>query len=242
MDAAADDPQSDSLASLAGPALSRSVQDHLGRALQALFEESDPNALPENLRALIQRLEAALGSELTDAAFREALLKALPKLRAYAISLTRNGERADDLVQETILKAWDKRSSFQPGTNLPAWLFTIQRNGFHSEHRKRQREVEDADGVLAGQLTTIPDQLDKLHVQDLGKALLRLSADQREAILLVGAEGLSYEEAAAVCDRPVGTIKSRVNRARSRLVELMGYTGGDLAAVNVMQAALTSRG
>ena len=87
MDAAADDPQSDSLASLAGPALSRSVQDHLGRALQALFEESDPNALPENLRALIQRL-AALGSELTDAAFREALLKALPKLRAYAISLT----------------------------------------------------------------------------------------------------------------------------------------------------------
>ena len=206
MDAAADDPQ---------PALSRSVQDHLGRALQALFEESDPNALPEDLRALIQRLEAALGSELTDAAFREALLKALPKLRAYAISLTRNGERADDLVQETLLRAWAKRSSFQSGTNLAAWLFTIQRNRFHSEHRKRQREVEDADGVLAGQLTAIPDQLDRLHVQDLREALLRLSADQREAILLVGAEGLSYEEAAAVCDCPVGTIKSRVNRARN---------------------------
>lgn len=206
------------------PGLSRSVQDHLGRALQALFQESDPNALPENLRALIQQLEAALGSKRTDAAFREVLVSALPKLKAYAMSLTRNGERADDLVQDTLLRAWAKRSSFQAGTNLAAWLFTIQRNRFHSEHRKRQREVEDADGVLAGQLTAIPDQLDRLHLQDLREALLRLSADQREAILLVGAEGLSYEEAAAVSDCPVGTIKSRVNRARTTLANLMGYT------------------
>jgi RNA polymerase sigma-70 factor, ECF subfamily len=142
-------------------------------------------------------------------------------------------------VQDTVLRAWNKRSSFQPGTNLNAWLFTILRNSFFSEHRKRAREVEDSDGIYAAQLKTVPDQLDNLHVQDLRIALDRLVPEQREALLLVGAEGLSYEETAAICGTAVGTIKSRVNRARTRLAELLGYAPGDLASDNVIRSAMS---
>ncbi len=156
---------------------------------------------------------------------REAMLAAVPNLRAFAISLCGNIDRANDLVQETLLRAWTHLDSFEPGTNMSAWLFTILRNHFRSEFRKRRREVEDADGGYADSLTTPEEQTSHIEFNELREALLKLSADQREALILIGASGFSYEEAAKICGCAVGTIKSRVNRARIRLAELLGIEG-----------------
>jgi len=156
-----------------------------------------------------------------DPSLRDGLLKAVPSLRAFAISLSGNVDRADDLVQETLLRAIANIASFTPGTNLPAWLFTILRNQFRSEYRKRRREVEDADGKFAERLEVPAEQLSKVEFNDLRNALARLPDDQREALILVGASGFSYEEAAGICGCAVGTIKSRVNRARNRLADMM---------------------
>ncbi len=157
--------------------------------------------------------------------FRTDLLGAIPSLRAFAVSLSQNADKADDLVQETLVKAWDKQSSFQPGTNLKAWLFTILRNEFYSQMRKRGREVQDSDGIMTGRLAVHPSQDGALDLQDFRKALQQLPEDQREAIILIGASGFSYEEAAEICECAVGTIKSRVSRARMRLQELLGISG-----------------
>ncbi len=156
-----------------------------------------------------------------DDALRDSILAAVPKLRAFAISLSGNVERADDLVQETLLRALSHIDSFQPGTNLQAWLFTILRNLFRSEYRKRRREVEDADGHYADSLVTHPEQEGQMEFKELRAALAKLPQDQREALILVGASGFSYEEAAKICECAVGTIKSRVNRARARLAALL---------------------
>ncbi|MBV1700793.1 MAG: sigma-70 family RNA polymerase sigma factor [Hyphomicrobiales bacterium] len=149
------------------------------------------------------------------------MLAAIPALRAFALSLSRKPDRADDLVQETLMKAWANMASFVPGTNLRAWLFTIQRNIFYSQYRKR-REVEDADGHKAAMLSSPPAQLDHMDFQDFRIALDTLPVDQREALILIGASGMSYEEAAEVCGCAIGTIKSRVNRARVKLAEILG--------------------
>jgi RNA polymerase sigma-70 factor, ECF subfamily len=156
-----------------------------------------------------------------DKSIRATMLAAVPSLRAFAISLCRNVDRADDLVQEALLRAWGNLDSFQPGTNMSAWLFTILRNVFRSEYRKRRREVEDADGSYAESLTSLPSQTSSLEMGEFRKALDLLTADQREALILVGASGFSYEEAAQICGCAVGTIKSRVNRARTRLAEIL---------------------
>ena len=162
---------------------------------------------------------------MTDAMdFKDGLLTAIPNLRAFAISLCGTADKADDLVQETLVRAWDKQASFQPGTNLRAWLFTILRNEFYSQMRKRGREVSDADGALTVAMATHPEQAGKLDMQDFQAALAELPDDQREAIILIGATGLSYEEAAEICDCAVGTVKSRVSRARKRLSELLGVS------------------
>jgi RNA polymerase sigma-70 factor (ECF subfamily) len=158
---------------------------------------------------------------------REAMLSAVPSLRAFAISLSGNVDRADDLVQETLLRAMANIDSFQPGTNMSAWLFTILRNLFRSEYRKRRREVEDSDGSYADTLTSHPEQQGRIEFEEFRKALAQLPADQREALILVGASGFSYEEAAGICGCAVGTIKSRVNRARTRLSELLAIDGTD---------------
>ena len=157
---------------------------------------------------------------------RDQMLAAVPSLRAFAVSLTANRDRADDLVQDTLMRAWANLERFERGTNLEAWLFTILRNRFHSEYRSRRREVEDPDGSYAARLRTYPDQQSHLDYEDFRTALAKVPADQREALLLVGAHGMSYEEAAEVCNVPVGTIKSRVNRARTRLAELL-FIGDD---------------
>jgi RNA polymerase sigma-70 factor (ECF subfamily) len=152
---------------------------------------------------------------------REAMLEAVPSLRAFAISLCGNVDRADDLVQEALLRAWANMDSFQPGTNMSAWLFTILRNLFRSEYRKRRREVEDVDGSYAESLTSLPEQNSRLEIVEFRNALKMLPSEQRESLILVGASGFSYEEAAQICGCAVGTIKSRVNRARSRLAEIL---------------------
>lgn len=159
------------------------------------------------------------------ASFKSDLLGAIPNLRAFAVSLTHNSDRADDLVQETLVKAWDKQASFQPGTNLKAWLFTILRNEFYSQIRKRGREVQDTDGAMTARLAVHPAQDGSLDLDDFRTALNMLPEDQREAIILIGASGFSYEEAAEICGCAVGTIKSRVSRARSRLQDILGVSG-----------------
>src|SRR6202045_2585148 len=163
---------------------------------------------------------------LTDS-LRDDILASVPSLRAFAISLSGNGDRADDLVQETLLRALANIDSFQPGSNLPAWLFTILRNLFRSDYRKRRREVEDADGNYAKTLKTQPAQGAHLEFEEFRTALDKLPQDQREALILVGASGFSYEDAANICGCAVGTIKSRVNRARSKLAALLYVDGAD---------------
>ena len=157
---------------------------------------------------------------LTDS-LRDDILSSVPSLRAFAISLCGNADRADDLVQETLLRALANIDSFQPGSNLPAWLFTILRNLFRSDYRKRRREVEDAEGNYAKTLKTQPSQSAHLEFEEFRAALDKLPQDQREALILIGASGFSYEEAAEICGCAVGTIKSRVNRARTRLANLL---------------------
>ena len=154
-------------------------------------------------------------------AVRDGILAAVPNLRAFAMSLSGSIDRADDLVQETLLRALANIDSFEPGTNLPAWLFTILRNQFRTEYRKRRREVEDADGRFASTLMAYPEQHSRIELEEFRKALDELTADQREALILVGASGFSYEQAAEICGCAVGTVKSRVNRARIKLAQLL---------------------
>ncbi len=157
-----------------------------------------------------------------DADPRDELIEHLPAMRAFALSLTRNAAHADDLVQDTIVKAWSNFDKFQTGTNLRAWLFTILRNTFYSNRRKARREVEDVDGVFAAGLAEKPSHDGRLQMKDFIDAFGKIPVEQREALLLVGASGFSYEEAAETCGVAVGTIKSRANRARRALVDLLG--------------------
>jgi RNA polymerase sigma-70 factor, ECF subfamily len=152
---------------------------------------------------------------------QDVMLAAIPNLRAFAMSLSGSADRADDLVQETVMRAMANIDSFTPGTNMAAWLFTILRNRFRSEYRKRRREVEDPDGSYLASLKLPPEQFGRLEFKELIEALAKLPHVQREALLLVAASGFSYDEAAAICGIAVGTIKSRVSRARQLLAELL---------------------
>jgi RNA polymerase sigma-70 factor, ECF subfamily len=203
--------------------LGQPVRDHLGKQLRDFYHELIGDSLPTDLASLVRRLERAIQArnEAPDPSFMAELMEAVPHLRAFALSRTRNLDRAEDLVQETILKAWDKRTSFEPGTKLTAWLFTILRNQHISEHRKVVREVEDVDGIYASGLVALPDQIGRLEIQDISVALNKLCPEYREALLLVGVQGMSYEDAAVVMGTAVGTAKSRVNRARKHLAEFL---------------------
>jgi len=157
-------------------------------------------------------------SDAAEPGFKTDLIELVPALRAFARSLSGRPDLADDLTQETLLRAWGNRDSFTPGTNLKAWLFTILRNAFYTSLRKKAREVEDPDDINARNLAVAASQEEDLGLKDLQKALKRLPDEQREAIILVGASGCSYEEAASICGCAVGTIKSRVSRARRALL------------------------
>jgi len=169
------------------------------------------------------------------------MLAQVPTLRAFAFSLCGNFERADDLVQETLLKAWQHLDKFEEGTNLRAWLFTILRNTYFSDLRKRRREVEDVDGKKTASLSVAPAQQGHVDMQDLHKALKLLPADQREALVLVGAAGMSYEEAAVVAQCAVGTVKSRVNRARIKLTEMLAMTEADVFGPDAATVAIVEK-
>ena len=149
------------------------------------------------------------------------LISAVPNLRAFALALCGNADKADDLVQETLVRAYGSLSSFAEGTNLMAWLVTILRNAYYSEYKKRRREVADPEGVIAGQLVSPPAQNAHMDLLDFRAALQQLPPDQREALILIGASGFSYDEAGSICNCAAGTVKSRVNRARERLSDLL---------------------
>lgn len=180
---------------------------------------------------------------MTGADPRDELVTHLPALRAFALSLARNGHAADDLVQETILKAWSKFDRFEPGTNMRAWLFTILRNSFYSDLRKHRRELADSDGIHAARLSQKPDHDGHLAMRDFQIAFEKLIDEQREALALVGAMGFSYEEAAATIGCALGTVKSRVSRARKHLAQLLYLEEGAsmLAPDTMLTGAAASR-
>ncbi len=164
---------------------------------------------------------------MSDSNPRDELVDHLPALRAFALSLTRNGAVADDMVQDTVVKAWTNIEKFQQGTNMRAWLFTILRNNYYSSCRKLKREVEDIDDIHTNNVAEKPAHDGRLQMNDFLKAFAQLPDKQRETLVLVGASSFSYEEAAEICGVAVGTIKSRANRGRERLAELMHLDDGD---------------
>ncbi|WP_306227825.1 sigma-70 family RNA polymerase sigma factor [Bosea beijingensis] len=169
----------------------------------------------------------ALAQERRTEDFKDGLIREIPNLRAFAASLSGSMQLADDLVQDTLLKAWGNSDKFEPGTSLRAWLFTILRNTYYSLYRKRGREVQDSEGTYAERMATHGNQESHLDLADFRKALAKLPEEQREVLIMVGATGLSYEEAAEICGVAIGTIKSRVNRARTKLAELLSIGSVD---------------
>jgi RNA polymerase sigma-70 factor, ECF subfamily len=194
----------------------------IGGFLRSAYAEAAAQPLPQVFRDLLDRLSALepavpARDAAADAAFRTDLAAIIPQLRAYARSLSGNRDTADDLVQETLLKAWAARERFEAGTNIRAWTFIILRNLFLSQMR-RARFKGDWDEITADRLLSAPAGQDKrIELSDLQRALAQLPQAQREALILVGAGGFAYEEAAAICDCAVGTIKSRVARGRVAL-------------------------
>ena len=175
--------------------------------------------------------------------FRNELTALIPHLRAFSRSLCGNATLADDVAQDALLKAWNARERFRPGSNLKAWTFTILRNQFYSIKRRSWRATSLEPEVAEQTIVSVSNQDDGVRLNELRSALDRLSDDQREAIILVGATGMSYEEAAEVCECATGTIKSRVSRARKTLQSIMDE--GDfenredgIGALNAMDAIL----
>lgn len=179
---------------------------------------------------------------------RILLPRLLPNLRAFAIGLSRNVVLADDIVQETILKAWSNLDKFDPNTNLEAWLFTILRNTYYSYLRKTRREVQDSEGSYAAGLVTKPAHDGRLAFSDFQRAFDQLSPEHREVLILIGASGYSTDEAAVMMGVAPGTVKSRASRARRRLAELMQleegeelFSGTDAVTASVLNRPGTSQ-
>lgn len=206
------------------PVLPRAVREHLGLQLRALYDPLDVFSAPDPIQGLLKRLEGALAAygEALTAEVRAGMTAQMPGLMRFALSLTKDYTRAEDLVQETLMRAWRSRHTFEAGTNVAGWLTMILRNAFYTHHRKRALEVEDPDEAYALTLSVPAVQEDGLHLRDMQAALAQLSAEQRETMLLIVLNGLSYEDAAEVMGCKVGTIKSRVSRARERLAHILG--------------------
>ena len=154
---------------------------------------------------------------LPDDEFKALLAGVIPHLRAYGRSLSGNPDLADDLTQDTMVKAWASRARFERGTSIKAWTFVILRNTFLSQMRRNKFHGEYDETTVERTLSTPASQEDSGEMADLQRALMELPQDQREALILVGAGGMSYEEAAQICDCALGTMKSRVSRARAAL-------------------------
>lgn len=209
----------------AHPILPLAIRQHLGVQLRAHYGSPEEFSASAPIQALLKRLDAALAArgEALTAEVRAGLTAQMPGLMRFALSLTRDSVRADDLVQETLLKAWRSRHTYQADTNLAAWLTMILRNTFYTNHRRRAREVEDPDEAYAATLSIAPAQEHGLHLQDMQAALAQLSPILRVPLVLIVLNDLTYEEAAAVMGCRVGTIKSRMFRAREKLAQILGH-------------------
>jgi RNA polymerase sigma-70 factor, ECF subfamily len=191
--------------------------------MKILFEPPFPtNSLKCWTASKPQNGPSRWAEPMSAGSFKDDLVAEIPGLRAFAVSLCGSVTMADDLLQEALLRAWSNSDKFQRGTSLRAWLFTILRNVYYSQYRKRSREVQDSDGIYSRGIAVEGDQESHLDLVDFRRALAKLPAEQREVLTMVGASGLSYEEAAAICGVEIGTIKSRLSRARTRLSELLG--------------------
>lgn len=225
------------------PALSDTDLKYIGLLLAKVYDNAAANSGSHNdISAAITRLKITFQKIDTDTQrkFEINLLDLRPALRRFAISLTHDPVAADDLVQDTLLRAWRGQASFSMGTNLDAWTFTIMRNQFYSNTRKF-REVRDENDTYAAKLTTVPEQGAHLDLQDVRAALARLNPVMREALMLVAVEGMSYEEAATVLDCHLGTVKSRVSRGRDQLERMLGFTAAEIGADGVMLSAVSTQ-
>ena len=175
-----------------------------------------------------------------DPSIREPLVAAIPKLRAFAISLCRDKERAEDLVQGALLRACANIGSFVPGSNMDAWLFAILRNHFYSEWRRDRRASRAIENFVETEARN-PQQLAGVEYSELCAALAKLEPKHREAFVLIAASGFSYGEAADMCGCPLGTVKSRMNRARAELAHMLSIDGPeDFESDAVFSAAMAS--
>jgi RNA polymerase sigma-70 factor (ECF subfamily) len=165
--------------------------------------------------------EHDLADPARDMAFKRELVALIPHLRAFARTLTGDATAADDLAQDAMLKAWDARASFQMGTNMKAWTFMILRNQFYSEKRRSWRQTELDQEAAERTLMAVDDPSAPVALDELRLGLGMLPAEQREALILVGAGGFAYDEAAKICGCAVGTVKSRVSRARQALQAIL---------------------
>ena len=180
-------------------------------------------------------------TQADDEAFKRELVKLIPHLRAFARTLTGDPTAADDLAQDAMMKAWDARASFQMGTNMKAWTFMILRNQFYSEKRRSWRQSQLDQEAAERTLVAVDDPEAPVALDELRQALKTLPEEQREALILVGAGGFAYEEAAEICGCAVGTVKSRVSRARRALqaaLEKGGYSRDGQAAGEAMRSIL----
>jgi RNA polymerase sigma-70 factor, ECF subfamily len=171
-----------------------------------------------------------------DKAFRQELVALIPHLRAFARSLTGEPTSADDLAQDTMMKAWDARASFEMGTNMKAWTFMILRNQFYSEKRRSWRQSQLDQEAAERTLMAVDDPASPVALNELRLGLAMLPSEQRESLVLVGAGGFSYEEAAAICECAVGTVKSRVSRARRALQAILDSGAYDRDGASASEA------
>ena len=219
------------------PGVSNSILRHLGSLLRDALQPS----APAGFAALLSRIDAAMaGAGTADAEVRAGLLRLMPNLRRFAISLTHDETAAEDVVQDALMRAWRGRRGFVTGTNIEAWLFTITRNAFLSSVRNCGREINDGDDDRAARLTVIPEQGGRVDLADARAALARLPPFMREALMLVAVGEASYEEAAAILGCRIGTVKSRVWRARQRLACELGYDGSEVGGDGLMMAAAST--
>lgn len=177
-----------------------------------------------------------------DKVFRDQLVALLPSLRAFARGLCGHREMADDLAQDTMMRAWAARSSYTQGTNFRAWMFMIMRNQFYTTIRKNSRMTSLDPEVAERVLVVAPAQQNGINVDDVAKALQKLPAEQREVLLLIGANGLSYEEAADVIGVAMGTVKSRLARGRTALAVLIDGPADDALFNSPPKSVKQSRG
>ena len=165
---------------------------------------------------------------IDDEAFRTELIALIPQMRAFARTLCNNPAEAEDLAQDALAKAWAGRARFEMGTNMKAWAFMILRNQFYSEKRRSWRSTPLDPETAERTLVAVTNPTAGLELDELRRAMAMLPDDQREALILIGAAGLSYEEASEICGVAIGTIKSRVSRARDSLALI--YAEGGIAA------------